>query len=911
MPGSAAARGRPPAVLLLICIVFPAAARAEGAGARALEQYAIRVVSSAPTPVPDSLLEDLVAGIEALPPGARRFPGGELILQLQDISAPLGLGDGSAARPDWREGRRRFLLYRYEDTPDRRASYRLEGLTPGERERLWRRRAVVHAVIQRWDDRLRWSRRVSWARVTGWRFSGSELLSPSEHAANPYPWAYSRARGMASPSLDLVTFAEEALVPAESLRAGAVPPDDQVRCQEFSKLFFLQQVLLGLDGRAPRDVSSPADRGFECPAFDQWSDLDNLSHIEILLSAPSGQRLQSLFGHLMIHPVYRRGPTRRPAFDPVVEIAAITGLDDDAITLMARGITGGYLNAYNITTAAALRQEQLGRDFRRFRLNLSPPQRMRLMERLWELERRGYYPYRFFSDNCASYVAFALDAVLDPSQALDARGLFVLPTGVLDVMSDRRGGTGAASAADPVPLIERDGDTILSHRSRASAAERAREARIDELALRAPGAAADWRAFQGLARSSDIGSRQAAYGRLRSLARATTTQVPDEDTRRLVLDVLVATVQVERYMAERADDALRRMDGGRITRAPGALFPTAEEIISGRQARFERDSGRDRTGEALDLEVNLLELMDRLPRRPMTPDQLRIASAAARAREVFFGVAALLGDLREEYGVGPPDLDPAGHDPAPAPRAWDRVHSGLGRWAAGAGVRISPAILPAPAAVTATCFICERLGEQRQNGLDPLTEIRLMDGTAYWTLRDQLPSIDHAEVTLARVRTMPREPSVSRESILDALGWGAEASVQLSGDGGAVYQAGGDAEIPLYFTPRYDRHIVLAAGPVVRADGSPWPAALEVGARAELIARLPPAGPLELRAGAWWAPAWRTGGGGWRQRGHAEAALEVLIPRDLEIALVVSGDAVSTRGTFEGGISLALLVGAR
>ncbi len=62
------------------------------------------------------------------------------------------MGDGSAERPDWSEGQRRFHLYAWAPSEERRARLRTGRLTDAELERPWRRRAVVHAVMRRWDQ---------------------------------------------------------------------------------------------------------------------------------------------------------------------------------------------------------------------------------------------------------------------------------------------------------------------------------------------------------------------------------------------------------------------------------------------------------------------------------------------------------------------------------------------------------------------------------------------------------------------------------------------------------------------------------------------------------------------------------------------------------------------------------------
>ena len=160
------------------------------------------VVGASP-PWTDELKEDLALGLAALPPAAR-LP---LEVDLHAEATPLGLGD--ATHPFLVDGR--LQLYAYREADDARAAARLSSLSEDERRRLWRRRAVVHAIIRKWDERLRWSARAGWRSLAGWDGASPLLV---------YPWAYSRRDGMQSPAQDLATFAEELLVPAESTAPG-------------------------------------------------------------------------------------------------------------------------------------------------------------------------------------------------------------------------------------------------------------------------------------------------------------------------------------------------------------------------------------------------------------------------------------------------------------------------------------------------------------------------------------------------------------------------------------------------------------------------------------------------------------------------------------------------------------------
>ncbi|MGI5863580.1 MAG: hypothetical protein ACOX6T_16200, partial [Myxococcales bacterium] len=159
-----------PALLAALALRAGALAAAPDAEAlHALEQSAIYLEPEKEGgQLSPGLAVELLAGLRRLPEPMRSFPGGPLRIAEHAAAAPFGLGDGSEEHPDWSDGRRTFHLYRYAPSKERRAESWLGDLDEPERERLWRQRAIVHAVVQRWDDALGLSKRVAWRRISGW-----------------------------------------------------------------------------------------------------------------------------------------------------------------------------------------------------------------------------------------------------------------------------------------------------------------------------------------------------------------------------------------------------------------------------------------------------------------------------------------------------------------------------------------------------------------------------------------------------------------------------------------------------------------------------------------------------------------------------------------------------------------------
>jgi hypothetical protein len=155
-----------------------------------------------------------------------------------------------------------------------------------------RRRAACSGIprwctlLAAWDDVHHWSQRPEWRRANGWLLPFERPLSLTEHSLNQASTAFARPRGKLSSRLDFLTFAESALVPVLAL-----PTDDLVRCQEFTRL----RALGGFLG-TPFEPQA-------CPAFDAWDPARQLSTSKLLVQA-SGRAPESLFGHL-VRPVWR------------------------------------------------------------------------------------------------------------------------------------------------------------------------------------------------------------------------------------------------------------------------------------------------------------------------------------------------------------------------------------------------------------------------------------------------------------------------------------------------------------------------------------------------------------------------------------------------------------------------------
>ncbi|GHG80079.1 DUF4105 domain-containing protein [Comamonas sp. JC664] len=853
---------------------------------KALAAAGVVLIGAAATDA--GLVTEVEAGLNALPPALRRPPGGTLEFVLHAEVAPLGLGDGSPAHPDWTQGRTRFHLYRYAPSEERRATLRLSRLTDLESERLWRRRAVVHAVMQRWDDARGWSGTDAWRRLSGWMKPFERPLVWKEEVRIRYAGAFSRALGQRSASLDLVTFAEEWFVPVESLRADALPVDDQVRCQEFSKARALaeQVAASGLGDLPPRG---------DCPAYDAWADREALSHFEVLLVASTGRQPESLFGHLLLRPVWREGEVPRgPSFERVVQLVALTGMEAKGLGYVVKGMTGAYDTVFLTGTMGDLSHEALEleqRSVRRFRLRLNPGEDTRMLERVWELERRGYMGYYFFTDNCASALLFLLNGALEGDRQVRPPGLlWVLPTATLDTLA---GVQVEGPEGRQVPLLEHVPDAFESTGDRAVRAQAARREAMESLAGHVgANELASLREVHARLQSPEPQARQGAYDDLPAVFSAvlSSARTASLDRVRERLHAYVAhTVRVERAAVDRAEGERLRIERERLLAVKVPLAGSAQAGTRERQRIFESEDSLQRRLAVLDRITVLKDAMASVPRRLPTPEELRTLVRAERTEAAFTRATEVQGALNDGPLAQVDPLNFLGEDhrrKVAAEARWAQGalrESGAARLALTVGMDFPLAGGVRPLLGLRTAAMSEALGDARLHGFQPSSELRVLDGELLLAPRWGMPKVAVSDMTLVGYRTLLRELPQFRDSFWDSLGWGAEARVSSSDARMMPYRASVQAEalVVLDENARFSRYTAVGLGGLALLHWRRDLMTPAAGPRLSVAHRtgLPGSGANAVRLEAAYAPTWRVGDDHFTHEAGATLQVELWLGR--------------------------------
>lgn len=867
-----------------LVVALPAAAQTLAERVHALETEH-GLVLRAPASEDAALVGEVEAGLAALPPGLRRVPGGPLELVLHEEPAPFGMGNDSERRPDWSEGHRRFHLYAFVPSRERRATLRTSRLTDAELERLWRRRAVVHAVMQRWDDARHWSRDARWRRLSGWLRPFERPLTFREESLLTYEGAFSRARGHKSASLDLVTFAEELFVPVESLREEALSVDERVRCQELSKTRALGEFL------AESRLGTLPPRG-DCPAFDTWAHTGELSHFELMLVASTGRQPESLFGHLLMRPVWKEGAiTQGPGFGAVVQPVALTGMESKGLQYVVRGMSGGFTLGFLTSTLGDLSHETLEleqRTVRRFRLRLTPSEQVRLLERVWEMERRGYLAYYFFTDNCASALLFLVNGALEEGRKVYAPGSFwVAPGATLDAFAKLEV-TGADGTSQP--FLEHIPDSLESTGERALRANAAREETLEHLASRVtPGPRARLRLLHRRLHSSEPEQRREAWTRLPALVDAVLAAVPEkerEDTRAKLHAYVAWSVWVERSEVDRAEDERLKVEREQLVKVHQALPDTRDEVAE-RQFLFEREDVLQRKLATLDRIALLQQALATADRREPTADEALTLARAQATEATFVTATEVQGGLQ----AGPlADVDPWAfleQDHARKVRAEQDLASlslptsGAARTAVTLGVDLSPSGQPRPVLGLRTAGLSEALGESYLHGFRPSSELRVLDGEVRVEPRRGLPRVLDSRLTLLGYRTLLREPPWHRRTLLDELGWGMELRLDTEEPGHELpYRATvqGEALLVVDEGPRFQHYAALGLGARAAMRWGLEELTPAVGPRLSYSQRvgLPGSRTNAVRLEAAWSPTY-TASHGLRHEAEASLRLDVLV----------------------------------
>lgn len=321
---------------------------------------------------------------------------------------------------------------------------------------------IAEAWMKLVDARENLSARPEWRRINRW----SDQIFGSSKPANTALYGFVGLAGHLSPRDDFASFASAALLEPHDAS------DDRLACRLRTQWRFVTDALASLPAE-----SQPAEPPDEppCSAFRRWADVATLSHVELILAAPSSASAGSLFGHLMLRLVRTDGSMRD------AEILAFLAQNDVPIEAdplyVVKGLTGAYTASLAERSLPRTLDEYVireGRSLERFRLHLSDEETTALLDRLWTARNALELPYYFLQDNCATMLLDLLRDVLDDDAAFAIPSLLgASPTAALE-------GLALVRRANDQPLLTPVHEAFTSlHQEAIEAARTRREAQLE------------------------------------------------------------------------------------------------------------------------------------------------------------------------------------------------------------------------------------------------------------------------------------------------------------------------------------------------------------------------------------------------------------------------------------------------
>ena len=185
-----------------------------------------------------------------------------------------------------------------------------------------------------------------------------------------------------------------------------------------------------------------------CPDLDDWVSRIGADEVYLVFVGAYSGNPASIFGHTFLR-LGRSARTRsgEDLLSYSVGFLAQTAGDDNRLTYMVKGLSGGYPGSYEIEPhymKVGLYNNSESRDLWELKLRLNPKEVRQLVLHFWELTFNAQIPYYFIDENCSFRLLTMIEAVKPEIHLSSALSLVVLPAETMRAVLE-------SGLAEPVP----------------------------------------------------------------------------------------------------------------------------------------------------------------------------------------------------------------------------------------------------------------------------------------------------------------------------------------------------------------------------------------------------------------------------------------------------------------------------
>jgi len=138
-----------------------------------------------------------------------------------------------------------------------------------------------------------------------------------------------------------------------------------------------------------------------CADLSRWKSSLAAKSLSLIYSSEYAGNPSSMFGHVFVKV---NQETNNEIMDYTISFSAITNEEDWAPKYVYKGLTGGYPGVFQVAPYYQKIGEyngKEGRDLFSYKLNLTPNEVEKFLDKVWEFYSTAYFDYYFFNENCS------------------------------------------------------------------------------------------------------------------------------------------------------------------------------------------------------------------------------------------------------------------------------------------------------------------------------------------------------------------------------------------------------------------------------------------------------------------------------------------------------------------------------